>query len=608
MTQPARTHLDQLENQSIFIFREAYRAFKNIAMPWSMGKDSNVLIWLAMKSFFGRVPFPVLHIDTTYEFPEMLEFRDWATKHYKLNLIVKINTEARARGIGYETHDPVTVTHELKTVALQQVLAEYKWDALITGIRRDEDPTRAKERYFSPRNAQFEWDYKDQPPEFWGQFAVTSGKGEHVRVQPLLDWTEVDIWRYIQREKIPIPQMYFARNGQTFSLAWMQPDHAAGGERRRYHRQNHRRTGDDPHRASGPGGPRIITSETPCRSCGQRGSVIADCGVRSADRGNFLIATRAAAFWYRHMTTAELKKRTFEFGIRVVKAVEALPKTEIARQLGGQFLRAGTSVGANYRAAAAGTVSRGFHRQIRNCRGRVRRNFLLDGNDHGVKTLEGIASCRFTRGSERVTRNHGVIHQNGASQEIRLPSMSQDNNPQSAIRNPQSLEALPLKVVFVGHVDHGKSTLIGRILHDTDSLPEGKIEQIQKACAEEGMEFEFAFLLDALLEEQEQNVTIDTTRIPFRTSRRRYAIIDAPGHKEFLKNMITGASSADAAILVIAANEGVREQSRRHAYLLRHSRNQPGDRGGKQDGSGRLFRIRFEEIKSEYKNFCPISS
>ncbi len=125
-----------------------------------------------------------------------------------------------------------------------------------------------------------------------------------------------------------------------------------------------------------------------------------------------------------------------------------------------------------------------------------------------------------------------------------------------------------LRVVFVGHVDHGKSTLIGRILHDTGSLSEGKIEEVKKACAAEGMGFEFAFLLDALLEEQKQNVTIDTTEIPFRTPRREYAIIDAPGHKEFLKNMITGASGADAAILVISADEGVREQSRRHAYLL----------------------------------------
>src|SRR5262252_5230116 len=131
-----------------------------------------------------------------------------------------------------------------------------------------------------------------------------------------------------------------------------------------------------------------------------------------------------------------------------------------------------------------------------------------------------------------------------------------------------SVVAPKLRVVFVGHVDHGKSTLIGRILHDTGSLPESKVEEIKKACAAEGMEFEFAFLLDALLEEQKQNVTIDTTEIPFRTARRRYAIIDAPGHKEFLKNMITGASRADAAVLVIGADEGVREQSRRHAYLL----------------------------------------
>jgi bifunctional enzyme CysN/CysC len=138
----------------------------------------------------------------------------------------------------------------------------------------------------------------------------------------------------------------------------------------------------------------------------------------------------------------------------------------------------------------------------------------------------------------------------------------------SSVKHPASPGEATLRVVFVGHVDHGKSTLIGRILSDTNSLPEGKLEQVQRACAAENMEFEFAFLLDALLEEQEQNITIDTTQIPFKTAKRNYMIIDAPGHKEFLKNMITGASSADAAVLVIAANEGVQEQSKRHAYLL----------------------------------------
>src|SRR5438046_6756561 len=142
------------------------------------------------------------------------------------------------------------------------------------------------------------------------------------------------------------------------------------------------------------------------------------------------------------------------------------------------------------------------------------------------------------------------------------------SNAQRPTQTDQRDVGIPLRIVFVGHVDHGKSTLIGRILHDTGSLPEGKINEIKKACAAEGMEFQLALLLDALLEEQKQNVTIDTTEIPFRTARRRYAIIDAPGHKEFLKNMITGASRAEAAILVISADEGVREQSRRHAYLL----------------------------------------
>ena len=163
--------------------------------------------------------------------------------------------------------------------------------------------------------------------------------------------------------------------------------------------------------------------------------------------------------------------------------------------------------------------------------------------------------------------------------------------------------SLPVKIVFVGHVDHGKSTLIGRLLHDTGSLPEGKIEQVQNACRAEGMEFEYAFLLDALLEEQEQNITIDTTQIPFKTARRSYVIIDAPGHKEFLKNMITGAANADAAVLVIAADEGVREQTKRHAYIL----NLLGIRQfcvvvNKMD-LVKFSQTHFEEVEGNYRAF-----
>src|SRR5438270_3479943 len=176
-------------------------------------------------------------------------------------------------------------------------------------------------------------------------------------------------------------------------------------------------------------------------------------------------------------------------------------------------------------------------------------------------------------------------------------------NVQHRTQSEQRDVEIPLRIVFVGHVDHGKSTLIGRILHDTDSLPEGKIDMVKKACAAEKMEFEFAFVLDALLEEQKQNVTIDTTEIRFKTARRKYIIIDAPGHKEFLKNMITGASRADAAVLVIAANEGVREQSRRHAYLLSLlGVKQLVVVVNKMDLAD-FSQKKFEEIEQEYRKF-----
>ncbi len=160
-----------------------------------------------------------------------------------------------------------------------------------------------------------------------------------------------------------------------------------------------------------------------------------------------------------------------------------------------------------------------------------------------------------------------------------------------------------LRIVIVGHVDHGKSTLIGRLFHDTNSLPEGKVEQIRKASEAEGMEFEFAFLLDALLEEQAQNITIDTTQLPFRTAKREYVIIDAPGHKEFLKNMVTGAASADAAILLIDANEGIQEQSKRHAYLLSLLGIQQIVVAVNKMDLVNYREERFEKVRSEYTEF-----
>ncbi|MDL5049124.1 sulfate adenylyltransferase subunit CysD [Oscillatoria amoena NRMC-F 0135] len=219
------SYLQELENQSIYIMREAWYHFHDsLVMPYSMGKDSSVLLWLAKKAFFGHVPFPLLHIDTSYEFPEMYEFREHMAKTHNLNIIVKRNEDALARKVGYEHIDPETgklyssvkVTEQLKTLALKQAIAEGKWRAMITGVRKDEDPVRAKERFFSPRNAESTWDVADQPPELWGLFSTDIPPEGHMRVQPLLDWTETNIWEYIKENQIPIPSLYFSREGKRF--------------------------------------------------------------------------------------------------------------------------------------------------------------------------------------------------------------------------------------------------------------------------------------------------------------------------------------------------------------------------------------------------------
>lgn len=208
-------HLDTLENQSIYILREAHRKFRKLAMLWSIGKDSTVLLWLARKAFLGHCPVPLVHIDTSLKIPEMIDFRDRVAKEWGLRLIVGQNTQALAEGMSPEK-GRITCCNALKTEALQQLMAEQEFTGLILGIRRDEEGTRAKERYFSPRNKDFEWNYKDQPPEFWDQFKTDFDKDTHVRVHPLLHWTEIDVWRYIQREKIPIVDLYFARNGERY--------------------------------------------------------------------------------------------------------------------------------------------------------------------------------------------------------------------------------------------------------------------------------------------------------------------------------------------------------------------------------------------------------
>lgn len=202
-----------LENKSIYIIREAYAEFKNLASLWSMGKDSTALLWLIRKAFFGKIPFPIIHIDTGYKFPQMYKFRDKLAKEWGFNLQVARNEEAIKKGVSHDIGNLECCT-QLKTDALKMFLDKYKFEGLFLAIRRDEHAIRAKERYFSPRDDDFKWDYKDQPLEMWEKFQrVLSG---HLRIHPILHWREIDIWRYLKAEGIPVNPLYFARDGRRY--------------------------------------------------------------------------------------------------------------------------------------------------------------------------------------------------------------------------------------------------------------------------------------------------------------------------------------------------------------------------------------------------------
>jgi sulfate adenylyltransferase subunit 2 len=204
--------LDELESQSIYILREAFSKIEKLAMLWSIGKDSTVLLWLARKAFFGRVPFPLVHVDTGFKIPSMTEYRDRLAREWKLELIVARNEhvlqQARTFPGGHATR--VECCGCLKKDVLKLVLDKHHFGGVIVGVRRDEEPTRAKERYFSPRDRQMEWQVQDQPPELWDQFKTDFPKGTHVRIHPLLHWTELNVWEYIERERIPVIPLYFA--------------------------------------------------------------------------------------------------------------------------------------------------------------------------------------------------------------------------------------------------------------------------------------------------------------------------------------------------------------------------------------------------------------
>ena len=206
-------HLHALEQQSIHVIREAYARLKPLAMLWSLGKDSNTLLWLVRKAFLGQVPFPVILLDTGNEFPEVYAFRDRLLAEWGLDYI---NAECPPAAETDASLPPAARAAARKTLGLKRLIAARQFRGILLGIRRDEQAIRGKERVFSPRRADGSWDFRDQPAEFWDQYQTDFPAEVHVRVHPLLAWTELDVWRYIEREGIPVCELYFARHGKRF--------------------------------------------------------------------------------------------------------------------------------------------------------------------------------------------------------------------------------------------------------------------------------------------------------------------------------------------------------------------------------------------------------
>ncbi len=205
--------LDELEARSVYILREARRCVTPLAMLWSIGKDSTALLWLARKAFFGSVPFPVVQLETEMELPEVYAFRDEIAAQWNLDLRIELCPPEASVD---QTLPPASRAAARKTEGLKNLIAHGGYKGVLVGIRRDEQATRAKERVFSPRSFGSDWDVRNQPSEFWNHYATDVPEGTHLRIHPLLHWTEVDIWRYHERENIPFCDLYFARDGKRY--------------------------------------------------------------------------------------------------------------------------------------------------------------------------------------------------------------------------------------------------------------------------------------------------------------------------------------------------------------------------------------------------------
>ena len=440
------SQLDQLEAESIHIFREVAAEFEKPVLMFSGGKDSIVMMRLAEKAFFpAKIPFPVLQVDTGYDFPEVLACRDNWVNRLGVRLIVASVEEAIANGVVVDDGKTSRNRHQIGT--LLNALEEGGFTAAFGGGRRDEEKARAKERVYSHRDEFGQWDPKMQRPELWSLYNGRLHEGEHMRIFPISNWTELDIWDYIGREGIEIPSIYFSHQRRVFQRdgMWMSE-----------------------------------SEFNPTRE----GETVEERTVRFRTVGD----------------------------LTLTGCVESDADT----------------IDEDHRG------DRGRHRH--RARRHPRRRPLLRGR-------------------------HGGPEEGGL---LLMPETTETPVPELIGR-----EADLLRFATAGSVDDGKSTLIGRLLLDSKSIFEDQLEAVEATSASKGYDYtDLALLTDGLRSEREQGITIDVAYRYFATPHRKFIIADTPGHVQYTRNMVTGASTADLGLVLVDARQGLTEQSRRHAVIL----------------------------------------
>ena len=444
------SHLRVLESEAVHVIREVAAELERGVLLFSGGKDSAVLLHLARKAFRpAALPFPVMHVDTGHNFPEVIEYRDRMVEELGAQLIVASVQESIDNGRVVEEKGPRASRNRLQSVTLLDAIEKHGFKAAFGGARRDEERARAKERILSFRDDFGQWDPKAQRPELWNLYNGHVKPGEHVRVFPLSNWTELDVWQYIREEQ------------HRAALDLLRPQ-ARGVQARRH--------------------------------------AVRDLRLRRA-------AARRGA----------------------VRGVGALPhrgRHELHRRRGSDG---------------------------RDARGRGAPRSPPRASPSAARRAPTTAS---PRPPWRTARRRAT------SSDLAVPGAATNGRPLAARRSEL------VRFATAGSVDDGKSTLIGRLLYDTKSIFEDQLEHVEQTSKRRGDSYvNLALLTDGLRAEREQGITIDVAYRYFHTPRRKFIIADTPGHEQYTRNMVTGASTADLALILVDARKGVLEQSRRHAFI-----------------------------------------